>query len=342
MMNPKISVIIPIYNMGLYLARCLNSVLNNTYRNLEIICIDDGSKDDSLEILRRFENEDSRIIEITKTNGGVSSARNVGLDQVTGEYICFVDPDDFIHPKFFESLLSAILENENCIAVCGFRTMEEKDLPLLDTTIQLEPEKLFVVNRTEFFKNHNFRSFCGGRLIPTKMLQGLRFREELTYSEDSVFFAELGERNPEMSCAVLAEPLYYYYQRENSLVKQAKVSNRYLVAEIFTQKVLSAEENDSIYLDQAIKRSLSTHYYAVHIYPDKQIARKCTRLLKSCLPVLRRTDIYSRREKAIYSAFIHFPKLYWLYRSIKEPDMWAWEKVERKKRWNERRGVEEG
>ena len=336
-MEPLISVIIPIYNMEAYLLRCLDSILNNSYRNIEIICVDDGSQDSTPEILRAYADKDSRIVVICKDNGGVSSARNAGLDSATGDYVTFVDPDDIVHSQLFEILMSAIQAKENSIALCGFRTVDDKDLPLHDSLFTFEYEKLITVNRTEFFQNHAYRSFCWGRLIPTTMLKGLRFREELHYSEDSVFIAEFGEQNPDMICTVFDAPLYYYYQREDSLTKQVKVLKRYVVAEIFTEKTIAAEANDIIYLDQAIKRGLSTRYYAVHIHPEKEIARKCTNLLNSCIPVLKRTAIYSRKRKTLYSIFIRFAGIYWLYRSITEPYMWAWEKVERKKRREERR-----
>lgn len=338
-MEPLISVIIPVYNMEQYLSRCLDSVLNNTYLNLEVICIDDGSKDSSLKILREYEKKDSRVVVIAKENGGVSSARNAGLERVTGQYVSFVDPDDFVHPQFYELLLATLKGSKSDISLCGFLNVEEKDLPLKEESVLYPPENIRIVNCTELFQNHNFRSFCWGRLIAAELIKGLRFREELPYSEDSVFMAELGERNPTLICSVFDKLLYYYVQRETSLVKQAKLPNRFRVAEIYTEKTLAAEDNDRIYLDQAIKRSLSTRYYADHIQLDKQISRKCTLLLNSCLPSLKNTDIYSGKQKAAYTAFIHFPSLYWLYRSITEPDMWAWEKVERKKRREEKRNT---
>ena len=101
-MDPTVSVIIPVYNMESYLERCLDSVLNNTYRNLEVICVDDGSTDGSLQILRRYEQTDKRIVVITKENGGVSSARNTGLDHASGNFVSFVDPDDLLHPQHYE------------------------------------------------------------------------------------------------------------------------------------------------------------------------------------------------------------------------------------------------
>lgn len=336
-MEPTISVIIPVYNMEQYLARCLDSVLNNTYRNLEIICIDDGSEDRSLAILHEYGERDRRIVVITKENGGVSSARNAGLGKVTGQYVSFVDPDDFVHPQFFELLMAALKSSKSDMSLCGFLEVEEKDLPLKEESVLYLPENIRIVNCTEFFQNHFFRSFCCGRLVAAELIKGVHFREELSYSEDSVLMAELGEHNPGLLCSVIDAPLYYYYQREASLVKQAKVPNRFRVAEIFAEKTLAAEDNDRIYLDQAIKRGLSTRYYADHIQLDKQTARKCTALLRSCLPALKNTAIYSGKQKAAYAAFIRLPGLYWLYRSVTEPDMWAWERVERQKRREEKR-----
>ena len=126
-MEALISVIIPIYNMEAYLARCLDSVLNNTYRNLEVLCVDDGSKDASAEILRAYAEKDSRIVPIFKENGGVSSARNAGLDRMTGEYLTFVDPDDYVHPQYVELLYRALQESGTEVAICGIDKVEEEE-----------------------------------------------------------------------------------------------------------------------------------------------------------------------------------------------------------------------
>ena len=103
--EPKISVIIPIYNTAAYLPRCLDSILQNTYRSLEIICVNDGSTDDSAVILERYAAADSRIIAVNQENAGVSAARNTGLDMATGDFIAFVDSDDWVHPQYFEILI---------------------------------------------------------------------------------------------------------------------------------------------------------------------------------------------------------------------------------------------
>lgn len=104
----KITVIIPVYNVENYLERCLKSILYNTYTNLEIICVNDGSTDNSKKILEDYSKRDKRVVVINKKNAGVSSARNAGIKIATGEYIAFVDSDDWIHEKYFEYLIRGI------------------------------------------------------------------------------------------------------------------------------------------------------------------------------------------------------------------------------------------
>ena len=116
-MAVKVSVIIPIYNVKEYLARCLDSVVNQTLKDIEIICINDGSKDGSEKIVRSYADKDSRIILINQENKGVSAARNAGINRATGKYIGFVDSDDWIELNFFEELYNAA-EKYNADAAC--------------------------------------------------------------------------------------------------------------------------------------------------------------------------------------------------------------------------------
>ncbi len=104
----KISVIVPAYNVESYLADCLDSILNQTYPNIEVIVIDDGSPDRSGEIAENYKQKDRRIKVIHQENGGLSVARNSGLDNATGEFVCFIDSDDWIEPDYLELLYSAV------------------------------------------------------------------------------------------------------------------------------------------------------------------------------------------------------------------------------------------
>ncbi len=119
--NIKISLIVPCYNIRKYLPRCIESILAQTYKNLEIILISDGSTDGTDEVIREYAKKDSRIIPIFKHNSGVSDTRNRGLDIATGDYIGFVDGDDYIEPEMYETLLKNAIENNADISHCGYQ-----------------------------------------------------------------------------------------------------------------------------------------------------------------------------------------------------------------------------
>ena len=114
----KVSVIISVYNVEKYLARCLDSVINQTLKDIEIICVNDGSTDNSAQILEEYAQKDERIKVITQVNSGLSEARNTGMSASTGEFIAFLDSDDFVDLDFYEALYNSAVKN-NCEIACG-------------------------------------------------------------------------------------------------------------------------------------------------------------------------------------------------------------------------------
>ena len=126
-MTPTISVIVPVYNVERYLARCIDSILAQTFMDFELILIDDGSPDNSGRICDEYAAKDARIRVFHQENGGVSSARNHGIDAALGEYVCFVDSDDLILPTYLETLFETITENDADIATCGYITSYYKN-----------------------------------------------------------------------------------------------------------------------------------------------------------------------------------------------------------------------
>ena len=127
--KPKISIIIPVFGVELYLNRCIESVVNQKYSNLEIILIDDGSPDNCPTICDEWAERDERIVVIHKKNGGLSDARNIGLKIATGELVGFVDSDDWISPEMYQLLYENMLENDSDISACGVKMIWE-DLKL--------------------------------------------------------------------------------------------------------------------------------------------------------------------------------------------------------------------
>ena len=125
-MSKKISIIVPIYNVEQYLDKCIESLVNQTYKNLEIILIDDGSKDNSRKIVNSWTAKDNRIKSIHKKNGGLSDARNAGMKIATGDYIGFVDSDDWINYKMYEVLINNLEKYNADISACAINKIDEK------------------------------------------------------------------------------------------------------------------------------------------------------------------------------------------------------------------------
>ena len=125
-MEKLISVIIPVYNVVNYFDRCINSIINQTFKNLEIIIVDDGSTDGSSEACDKIAKIDNRIKVIHQINMGLSAARNAGLNIATGEYIAFVDSDDYLHPRMYEILYKEMTKNEVDMVICEFNEFEEE------------------------------------------------------------------------------------------------------------------------------------------------------------------------------------------------------------------------
>lgn len=307
-MEPLISVIIPVYNTEACLERCLDSILNNTYQNLEVICVDDGSRDHSLMILREYEKRDSRVVVIAKENGGVSTARNVGLDRMTGEFVTFVDSDDLVHPEYFELLAAAQTDTDADITVCSYTRVSDSDFPISFGSCTYSADNNRFPDTLAFFKDGYLRSYVWGKLIRAALVNKLRFLTDFTYGEDAVFVAALWENNPEITCCVTEWPLYYYYERSGSLVDRVKGSERIKIASYFFMKAKQSKRNEEIYLVQSEFRVRWYMNYYRNVVHDPLTVKACLRLMRSKLPLIWKTSLLSRRQKERFTYYCLFSK----------------------------------
>lgn len=209
--NPLISVVVPIYKVEQYLEKCILSILNQTYRNLEIILVDDGSPDSCGYICDNFALKDSRIKVIHKHNGGLSSARNAGLAIATGSYIGFVDSDDYIHPKMYQSLIEGFdkCDNVGVVECKYFEVKEEKEMPHNygvsdDYIVSSEDIPLFSVSKI-------YSVTVWNKLYKRELLDNLVFYEGLN-SEDNLFTYDMGVllNSLDMNFYHIDNCLYYY------------------------------------------------------------------------------------------------------------------------------------
>ena len=219
--TPLISVIVPIYQVEAYLEECLDSILNQTYRQLEIILIDDGSPDRCGEICDRYASQDSRIKVIHQTNQGLSAARNAGMDMATGEYISFIDSDDYIAPHFYEKLLEGFKEHpEAKVTACQvFKNEDGKITPL-------------ICNRRHQFPTIHTSLWCQdailgktyvnvwNKLYQAELLKEIRFCKGRIV-EDVLFMYDFLPIciNQQALLLLLPDYLYYYRIRQGSICR---------------------------------------------------------------------------------------------------------------------------
>ena len=211
MMNPLISVIVPVYNAANYLDRCVDSIVNQTYPNLEIILVDDGSTDISPQKCDDYAKNDSRIKVIHKKNGGVCSARNAGLDICQGSYVAFVDSDDWISSKMYESLLSLCGE-KGVVATIGSNQVTENGFVSIKRSFSNK-----YVTKEEFLRNVLCRKDgCAiwSRLFPREVISNSRFNED-KLNEEILFWISIIDRI--YGVKYTSDIGYYYFQTEGSL-----------------------------------------------------------------------------------------------------------------------------
>ena len=189
-MDEKISVIVPVYNVEQYLERCVDSIINQTYKNLEIILVNDGSTDNSGQICDELAKKDDRIRVIHKKNGGVSEARNVGVKEISGEYIIFIDSDDYIDKKMFSVLYSQIKLEAADVSVCGVMNIyENNNIPQARNT----NEYLILNNEgflREYLKGERIPGGIWNKLIKSSIAKSIKFPVGLIY-EDAYYHYEL-------------------------------------------------------------------------------------------------------------------------------------------------------
>lgn len=212
MNNPLISIIVPVYNVESYLPRCLESLIHQSYPNTEIILINDGATDNSLEICDYYTKSHENINLISQNNQGLSGARNTGLRNCHGEYVSFVDSDDWIHPNMISKLYQIMKDTHADASFCGSQKTSSEQVKQFDETkIQIEEYDKDKILKS-FFKERY--TACWSRLFKTELIKGIEFPEGLN-CEDYIFMFLALRRCQKV--AIIDEPYYYYFIRQDSI-----------------------------------------------------------------------------------------------------------------------------
>lgn len=322
MIAPLISVIVPVYNVEAFVERSLKSILNQTYKNLEIIIINDGSTDKSFEICKKVAERDARIVLLEQINQGLSAARNTGISNAKGEYYMFVDSDDWLSENIIEFLLSEVIKFNVKLAMCGYQKMKQQEI-----------EKVEVLKNSETINSDAAieRMLLGewwsawAKLFHKSIFEKLRFPHGRTI-EDYAILVQILEQCPKVSYN--SAQLYFYYTREDSIT--TKPLNERNFDEILNSVdvVSYVQKNHPQFYRQA-ERNLGASLIKLilNIYSDKseKFRNKSPWLmpiLKKHSPSLQKNPFLPNKQKFIVwilanfdeKNIIRFAKAYSFYR----------------------------
>ena len=220
----KISIIVPVYNTEKYLEKCIDSILNQTFKDFELILINDGSTDSSGKICDEYAKKDDRIVVIHKENGGVSKARNTALGIIKGEYVGFVDSDDTIEPTMYETLYNNLTHSKAQISVCDFKQVTSNGVKTNDTDFKIKTydssEAIEII-----FKGNPFAGHLCNKLFKTELFHDIRLDEDIYIYEDML--AVLKILFHPIKIVYCTESLYNYYLHETSAF-HSKLTERYI------------------------------------------------------------------------------------------------------------------
>lgn len=312
MNNRKVSIIVPIYKVEKELDRCIQSILRQSYTNLEIILIDDGSPDKCPEMCDIYAEQDERIKVIHKENGGLSDARNAGLNIATGEFLAFIDSDDWVADSFIERLVNNIIDTDSDIAICGFALINEigqkRDCVANKVQEVLEHEQAI----SALFAQQKFECMICMKMYRRNLFENIRFPKGKLY-EDIAVSLSLFDKN--RRCVIINDELYYYFQRKGSIVN-SKFNKKRLDMLEYTQKMIDYShehghkydfEAESFYLKSVMINILQ-------IYKDKisEETKECADFLKKELRkhkkyIWENKYIERRRKIVMYAILFNFP-----------------------------------
>ena len=311
MSQPLVSIIIPIYKVEPYLRRCLDSVINQTYTNLEIILVDDGSPDNCPQICDEYAAKDKRIIVIHKENGGLSDARNAGLDICKGEYISFVDSDDWVDEKYIEILQNlSIKENADITIGENIQTVRNEKIinKAYSTKIYSSKEALFHL----FRKNHIAFVVSWGKLYKRNLFDTLRFPVGKFHEDEYTTFILFYNTT---KIVYTSQKIYYYYQRANSIISSR---HPWDILEFLEKRYLFFKERKETEYLPLILPPLCWQLLCAYWFEHKN---NPTKAIEHLLFFQKYTNEESFVQMSLFhkiflKLFVKFPYLYILYRKF--------------------------
>ena len=316
--NGKVSVVVPVYNVESYLEKCMDSIVGQTYSNLEIILVNDGSTDGSCEICEKYAGRDGRIKLISKKNGGLSDARNAGLDAASGEYLFFVDSDDFLELNAISELVSRAKAYEADVVVCNYTYAHEKDGNLIPLRSSAEALEVYETG-TDFYRQccrDNNRlghsNLAWGKLYRMNLFKDIRFPVGKIHEDEMTIYKVLAEA---LRTVYLDDVLYYYVVRAGSIMSVKSPEQDLHRIEAYEERYRFFEaRNENEIVNHTLSLLLGGYildYYRI----DNPETKK--ELYEKCKGVFREErKRFHFLKKCQYVLFLGSPKIYRIVRRM--------------------------
>lgn len=241
-----ISIIVPVYNVEKYLEKCVDSLINQTYKNIEIILVDDGSKDNSGSLCDEIAKKDSRIHVIHKKNGGLSSARNEGLKHANGSYIGFVDSDDWLNPIMYETLYNILNKNEADISYCTFAKVfnENEKIPAKNDSDIVTFNKEEAMN--SFYTDISvYSTVAWNKLYKKELFDDITYPEGKIHEDEGTTYKLFYKAS---KIAFINQPFYYYRFNPKSITNSKFSKKNFDILDIYEDKINFIKDNNISYL----------------------------------------------------------------------------------------------
>lgn len=318
----KISVVIPVYKVEKYLDECILSIINQTYKNLEIILVDDGSPDKCGEICDNYSKIDNRIVVIHKENGGLSDARNVGIEIATGNYISFIDSDDYVNLKYFEILYNNIKKYDADVSICSYLKFYDGENLNNDDNINYYNNKQ--IEKKEalynlYGKNRQNYVVAWGKLFDISLFNSLRFPKNKIH-EDSFITYKIYINSKKI--IYTNNKLYFYRQRENSIMTYISEKRLDDIESIEEQIKFYKDNNmNEIYIESIkyYSMALGTFYERFKKVNNYNICKKINFKRNILLKNIKKMNLDRFDRDYIKAPWSHskYIELYWLVISIR-------------------------
>lgn len=318
-MRELVSIVVPIYDVQEYLDKCVQSIIHQTYTDLEIILVDDGSPDGCGDMCDQYACKDNRIKVIHKKNGGLSDARNRGIASATGKFITFIDPDDYIHYRFIEILMELAVKKHADIVVGDLQSFEDedcckdKDIGRAELSRSQTLTSKYLYNKDFIKAKTMILTVACGKLYEKKLFEGIEYPVGKIH-EDTFTTYKLMER----SCRVvyLQEPLYYWRQRKNSITHGKWTFSHLAQIEAFGEQLeyyhsLGKQRYVEIVLERYIESFFWCYNHMMEQNLDLRVLRPYVDKMKKYVKSTRLTKSLGLKQWLRYRYLVHYkiPKL---------------------------------